>query len=117
MLHQRRLRSVSNPASQDQLRGEEMEKPDCYKCVYRRDAVGSAHSQCIHPANAKVNNDPLAQVFAILGSVGRGPGIGLRPDGIKVKGSDFGKRKGWFNWPINFDPVWLEECDGFNDVK
>jgi len=19
----------------------------------------------------------------------------------------------WFIWPVNFDPVWLENCDGF----
>jgi hypothetical protein len=22
-------------------------------------------------------------------------------------------RNGWFCWPFNFDPVWLEACDGF----
>jgi hypothetical protein len=22
---------------------------------------------------------------------------------------------GWFVWPLNFDPVWLENCDGFSD--
>lgn len=32
-----------------------------------------------------------------------------------VKGSDHGRRSGWFNWPLNFDPVWLESCDGFSD--
>jgi hypothetical protein len=26
-----------------------------------------------------------------------------------------GVRMGWFNWPLNFDPVWLESCDGFSD--
>ena len=31
----------------------------------------------------------------------------------KVKGNEYGRREGWFMWPINFDPVWLEECDGF----
>lgn len=88
-----------------------MEKPDCYKCVYRRDAVGSAHSQCIHPANAKINNDPLAQVFAILGSVGRGPGLNVRA--LNIKGDPHGIRMGWFQWPVSYDPVWLLRCDGF----
>lgn len=26
-----------------------------------------------------------------------------------------GIRMGWFNWPLNFDPVWLISCDGFSD--
>lgn len=24
-----------------------------------------------------------------------------------------GIRKGWFVWPFNFDPVWLNTCDGY----
>ena len=31
----------------------------------------------------------------------------------KVKGSPHGIKSGWFLWPFNFDPVWLENCDGF----
>jgi len=30
-----------------------------------------------------------------------------------VKGNEHGRRHGWFFWPFNFDPVWLEKCDGF----
>ena len=35
----------------------------------------------------------------------------------KVVGNDHGIRSGWFMWPINFDPVWLEECDGYKEEK
>jgi hypothetical protein len=24
-----------------------------------------------------------------------------------------GVRKGWFLWPLNFDPTWLLNCDGY----
>lgn len=34
----------------------------------------------------------------------------------KVKGDSYGKRKGWFSWPMNFDPTWLYECDGFEEL-
>lgn len=33
----------------------------------------------------------------------------------QVKGSKHGIQKGWFFWPFNFDPIWVEECDGFED--
>jgi len=33
--------------------------------------------------------------------------------GAKVRGAAHGIKQGWFLWPINFDPVWLESCDGF----
>jgi hypothetical protein len=35
--------------------------------------------------------------------------------GAKVTGHKQGVRQGWFNWPFNFDPVWLTTCDGFSD--
>ena len=28
-------------------------------------------------------------------------------------GKEHGRNKGWFLWPLNFDPVWLVSCDGF----
>jgi hypothetical protein len=31
----------------------------------------------------------------------------------KVSGNKNGIRNGWFCHPYNFDPVWLEKCDGF----
>ncbi len=31
----------------------------------------------------------------------------------KVKGHPVGIKGGWFHHPINFDPTWLLECDGF----
>lgn len=34
-----------------------------------------------------------------------------------VRGDPRGIRGGWFAWPWNFDPVWLEECDGFKADK
>lgn len=32
----------------------------------------------------------------------------------KVTGNPFGIRRGWFMWPLNFDPTWLTACDGFS---
>ena len=34
-----------------------------------------------------------------------------------VKGHEHGKKNGWFFWPSNFDPVWLIECDGFEEIN
>ena len=32
---------------------------------------------------------------------------------LNVNYSQHGFNNGWFFWPINFDPVWLETCNGF----
>ena len=29
--------------------------------------------------------------------------------------NDHGVKNGWANWPLNFDPVWVEECLLYNE--
>ena len=69
------------------------------------------------PQHPKVPKDnQLGELFAILGSVGRGPGVtGVQEaaDELGIRGNFHGIRHGWFNWPYNFDPVWLDTCNGF----
>jgi hypothetical protein len=33
----------------------------------------------------------------------------------KVVDSPYGIIYGWFCWPFNFDPTWLQSCNGFSD--
>lgn len=89
-------------------------KPNCYECKYRGDLPGDAHSCCNHPLNKADIDDPINQVFSILASVGRvSPSIGGAAKELNIKANAYGVRSGWFNWPFNFDPAWLENCDGF----
>lgn len=59
-------------------------KSNCYDCKFRQDIPESAHSCCMNRSNSLI-----------------------------VRGDAYGMRHGWFAWPINFDPVWLRECNGF----
>ena len=98
-----------------------MEKPNCYNCIYRRKLIGDAHSKCEHPAAvrevAKHFNEPLYEAMAILASVGRVQPDGVMETGLNIKGHPHGIKNGWFLWPFNFDPVWLENCDGFTEKE
>lgn len=31
---------------------------------------------------------------------------------LGIEGNPHGIASGWFNWPYNFDPTWLDNCDG-----
>jgi len=62
-------------------------KPDCYKCSHRGEVSGDAHSCCNHPDWPK----------------------------LKIMGNPMGIRRGWFFWPTNFDPTWLDSCNGFKE--
>lgn len=78
-----------------------MPKPNCYECAHRGIVPGDAHSCCRYPGNKTglfdfftIDNKQNAILLGIRG----------HPHGIKM---------GWFMWPVNFDPVWLEHCEGF----
>ena len=78
-----------------------MSKPNCYKCKYRGTVPGDAHSCCKYPGN----NTDMVAIF--MG------GSNENASKLNIKANAHGVRNGWFMWPINFDPVWLENCDGF----
>lgn len=82
-----------------------MDKPDCYKCIHRGNVPGDAHSCCQHPT---VSADPLDSLMAMFGVGGSS-----NTNELNIVGNPHGVKSGWFMWPLNFDPVWLENCDGF----
>ena len=87
-------------------------KPNCYKCRWRGEVAGSAHSCCNHPKCKDAGSGFIGLAVALSG--GHAPPI---ETGLKVKGNPQGITGGWFCHPLNFDPVWLEECNGFEPVK
>jgi len=93
----------------------ETSKPNCYECRYRGGIAGNAHSVCNHPANGEVQADPFMHLVSILAGVGRSAPI-MADTGLNVRGNPTGIKRGWFNWPLNFDPCWLISCDGFADL-
>lgn len=85
-------------------------KPNCYACVYRGTIPGDAHSCCHHPSVANADDNVFGAMAQML--------CGEFTDAMKklnIKANPTGVRGGWFMWPANFDPVWLESCSGFKE--
>jgi len=87
----------------------------CSTCQYRSNIPGDAHIKCDHPV---VADNPLVELACLMG-------IGLITNNLSedtnifeplnIKANLHGIRSGWFNWPVNFDPTWLENCDGYKE--
>jgi len=92
---------------------KEKQKIDCYKCQYKGNNPGSSHIRCNHPSLEKVKDDPLLGMMAIFASVGRASPTVINSPELNIRGNPYGIKMGWFNFPFNFDPTWLENCDGF----
>ena len=93
--------------------------PICYKCKHRCPVAGDTHSSCNHPETKMDTDDnSLASLLSIFASVGRSePQIGVSSLSLNIDANEHGIRSGWFNWPWNFDPVWLKNCDGFEEEE
>lgn len=64
-------------------------KKHCYNCAYRNSIPGDAHSECMR----SFKNIPIPE---------------LNEHGIK---------NGWCLFPINFDPIWVGKCEGFDTER
>lgn len=89
-------------------------KVDCYHCIHRGPITGSAHSACYHPINERIHADPILKLTALA----RGINIPLPVSSILlgITFKEHGWKNGWFNWPMNYDPVWLETCQGYQEA-
>ena len=83
---------------------------NCHKCKHRRDIPGDAHSRCLHPAIGEMDSNPFGALVDMLDGRWQKAAIELN-----IKADPHGVREGWFMWPANFDPVWLLNCDGFEE--
>lgn len=77
--------------------------PNCYECIHRRELVGDCHSSCAAPRAS----------IAYLMVFAAGKSEFSSPEGVHIRASTHGVRSGWFMWPINFDPVWLQGCSEY----
>ena len=103
-------------SERDVLRtGTTMTDKKCYDCVHRGTVPGSVHSSCHHPATKGIHESPLASLAGMLGK--RSGLTSLPVEGaaaqLRITAAQQGVSRGWFLWPANFDPVWLEQCEGF----
>lgn len=81
-----------------------MEKANCYKCIHRGTVPGDAHSCCNYPG---IKGKSLFDFFLNI-EVNK-----IVLNELKIKADPYGIQMGWFMWPCNFDPVWLQNCNGF----
>ena len=80
-------------------------KHNCYSCEYRGTVPGDCHSCCEYPGTD-------TGIFSVFMKCN----LALSKK-LNIKGNQHGISSGWFMWPVNFDPVWLENCDGYKEKK
>jgi len=98
------------------------QSPLCYNCKHRGQLTTTHHSECNHPS---LSPSLKAQLMLIGISFPNGYDRladylkANKADGIMpvVTGNHHGIKNGWFSWPMNFDPIWLQTCSGFEAIE
>lgn len=92
---------------------------NCHKCKHHGTNPGTHHLRCRHPkvGASEVTDNPLAKAFAILAGVDRcGPTVDpYTAISMGITINEHGFRKGWANWPWNFDPIWINTCNCYEE--
>ena len=83
-----------------------------------RERPGSTHLSCDHPVTLVERKKRKAEyaAFELLSTIAQGLVLPIPPSAalrLGIEANAIGIEGGWFNWPINYDPVWLQRCNGF----
>jgi len=76
---------------------------NCHECKFKKSLPYSAHIGCGHPV--------LSNGLEWLAAISVMTNAEFKPFELSV--NEHGLRSGWANWPINFDPVWINNCGQF----
>ena len=90
-------------------------KPDCYQCKYRGTVPGSVHSKCnvVRERLYPELSDSEKYITELGLAAGAMSLVDNKTKEPLLKFNQHGVASGWAVWPVNFDPVWLEECRFF----
>lgn len=80
----------------------------CYSCKRAVSVPNSAHTECMHPGRYR-------EVPHFMAKIAGGSARTDAPAPLNIEASAESIKAGWFAWPINFDPVWLVRCDGYQE--
>lgn len=85
---------------------------DCHKCKFVGTVIGSAHKSCKVLADTKLDiliASGLAEI-----QISKKDGTESKP---AVEVNPWGKSHGWADWPIQFDPIWIDSCVFFAEPE
>lgn len=87
-------------------------KNNCYSCKFRGSVPGSAHS-CCKVISDNTSDKGKAFELEILLASHQVQMTDKTTNESLVKLNEHGIKNRWANWPLDFDPIWVEECRFF----
>ena len=86
---------------------------NCYQCEFRGTVPGSAHSSC-NVVKHILQGADSGKILELEFALATGQASITDNNEPAVKRDPHGVINGWANWPLDFDPVWIE-CSLFTE--
>lgn len=83
---------------------------ECRKCKHSRRIPGDAHLKCEHPFIDEDGGSLFSVISSLMGKNSNAM------DKLNISLNSTGVDNGWAHWPVNFDPIWIDNCDGFEEI-
>lgn len=96
------------------------EGKNCYECKFRGTVPGSAHSSCRIMKEIFPEEESASKMEFLVASGAYMMNFKDRTTGVNtpiVKLNEHGVKNGWAAWPLNFDPIWVEDCVTFKEKE
>lgn len=82
----------------------------CYTCKFKGSVIGSAHSSCKVISETKAENSSMLELLLATHQVKLTSG-----NEELIELDQHGVLNGWANWPLDFDPVWVNNCKFYTE--
>ena len=92
---------------------------NCHECIYVSQVAGSAHKSCSTLEKLSLDKNIILKISFLLLS-GKIELTYVNDEERRVpiiEIDEYGKKQGWANWPLDFDPVWVKKCGFFSSKK
>jgi hypothetical protein len=84
--------------------GSKPKKNDCHLCPHSEKVTGSSHH-----IKCNAMSGAIAMLTAMAVQSGKVQTMTNGKTGeVELRFNQHGVKNGWCNWPINFDPIWVD---------
>lgn len=86
---------------------------NCSKCKFKGFVPGSAHISCT--AFRENGYDKDVMLLEMLMASNQINIINTETNSPLIQINEYGRKQGWANYPLDFDPIWVEHCSIYNE--
>jgi hypothetical protein len=88
---------------------------NCYNCKFKGFVGGSTHISCT--VLRITGTDFKVELLEFMLATNQVDLIDTRTNEPHVQINEYGRKSGWANYPLDFDPIWIDKCSFYTEYE